>query len=215
MIKGGARGGGEGERAAGCVLLRSKACLRMEGGSPRTIAGEETELFFLARLAYLEVFAPSAGTRFPSTRVGNKYFTSICMAPRAASNVTQAAVMRYHLGSKRQTMRSFHLSNNLGYFLCPNFVRCVSRFLFSVVSSQAPAGVCERFKITNSNKIPCTVKFVISPAAGPGDSEPPPPAEKVKSQMLQCSNVSVAVSRIERVPMNPKNILDFCSIIIL
>ncbi|CAM9776198.1 unnamed protein product, partial [Laminaria digitata] len=34
----------------------------------------------------------------------------------------------------------------------------------SVVSSQTPVGVCERFKITNSNKIPCTVKFALSPA---------------------------------------------------
>ncbi|CAN0510644.1 unnamed protein product, partial [Ectocarpus sp. 8 AP-2014] len=36
----------------------------------------------------------------------------------------------------------------------------------SVVSSQVPVGICERFKISNSNKIPCTVKFAISPAAG-------------------------------------------------
>ncbi|CAN0076157.1 unnamed protein product, partial [Hapterophycus canaliculatus] len=50
----------------------------------------------------------------------------------------------------------------------------------SVVSSQAPVGICERFKISNSNKIRCTVKFVISPAAGPKDSETPPPDAKAK-----------------------------------
>lgn len=50
----------------------------------------------------------------------------------------------------------------------------------SVVSSQAPAGVCERFKISNSNKIPCTVRFNISPAAGPKDSEQPPADSKAK-----------------------------------
>ena len=50
----------------------------------------------------------------------------------------------------------------------------------SVVSSQAPIGICERFKISNSNKIPCTVKFAISPAAGPKDSEPPPSDSKAK-----------------------------------
>ena len=43
----------------------------------------------------------------------------------------------------------------------------------SVVSSQAPAGVCERFKITNGNKIPCTVRFAISSAAAPGEPAPP------------------------------------------
>lgn len=50
----------------------------------------------------------------------------------------------------------------------------------SVVSSQAPTGICERFKISNSNKIPCTVKFAISPAAGPKDSEQPPLDAKAK-----------------------------------
>lgn len=50
----------------------------------------------------------------------------------------------------------------------------------SVVSSQAPTGICERFKISNSNKIPCTVKFAISPAAGPKGSEKPPPDPKAK-----------------------------------
>lgn len=50
----------------------------------------------------------------------------------------------------------------------------------SVVSSQAPAGICERFKISNANKIPCTVKFAISPSAGPKDSEPPPADPKAK-----------------------------------
>ena len=50
----------------------------------------------------------------------------------------------------------------------------------SVVSSQAPTGICERFKISNSNKIPCTVKFAISPAAGPKDSERPPADPKAK-----------------------------------
>ncbi len=50
----------------------------------------------------------------------------------------------------------------------------------SVVSSQAPIGICERFKISNSNKIPCTVKFAVSPAAGPKDSETPLPDSKAK-----------------------------------
>lgn len=50
----------------------------------------------------------------------------------------------------------------------------------SVVSSQAPAGICERFKISNSNKIPCTVKFAILPAAGAKDSEQPPADPKAK-----------------------------------
>lgn len=52
----------------------------------------------------------------------------------------------------------------------------------SVVSSNAPAGVCERFKIINNNKIPCTVNFAISPAAGPGNNEPPPPPENAKAK---------------------------------
>ncbi|CAM9629632.1 unnamed protein product, partial [Ectocarpus sp. 4 AP-2014] len=50
----------------------------------------------------------------------------------------------------------------------------------SVVSSQVPVGICERFKISNSNKIPCTVKFAISPAAGKGGKaaeEEPAPGE--------------------------------------
>lgn len=50
----------------------------------------------------------------------------------------------------------------------------------SVVSSQAPTGICERFKISNSNKIPCTVKFAISPAAGPKESDQPPADSKAK-----------------------------------
>lgn len=50
----------------------------------------------------------------------------------------------------------------------------------SVVSSQVPVGICERFKISNSNKIPCTVKFAISPAAGPNDSDPAPVDPKAK-----------------------------------
>lgn len=44
-------------------------------------------------------------------------------------------------------------------------------FLNSVVSSQAPSGIFERFKIINCNKIPCTVKFAILPAAGPRDND--------------------------------------------
>lgn len=65
---------------------------------------------------------------------------------------------------------------------------CLSRVLpsctpISVVSSQTPAGICERFKITNSNKIPCTVKFALSPASGPGDSSLlAPPPEKPKGK---------------------------------
>ncbi|CAM9160782.1 unnamed protein product, partial [Discosporangium mesarthrocarpum] len=59
-------------------------------------------------------------------------------------------------------------------------------FMFgSVVSSQTPAGVCERFKITNNNKIPCTVTFAIKPATSPGSTaaagataSPPPSAGK-------------------------------------
>ena len=51
-----------------------------------------------------------------------------------------------------------------------------------MVSSQVPVGVCERFKITNINKIPCTVKFSISPSVGPGDNNSPPPKEKAKGK---------------------------------
>lgn len=81
--------------------------------------------------------------------------------------------------------------------------------IFSVVSSQAPAGVCERFKITNNNKIPCAVKFGISPAAGPGDSEPPPPPEKVwrpKTQMhLRVRSAPDVLARVKKSPTNPKH----------
>lgn len=44
---------------------------------------------------------------------------------------------------------------------------------FSVVSSQVPAGVCERFKVTNSNKIPCTVRFAILAAVATENNTPP------------------------------------------
>lgn len=62
----------------------------------------------------------------------------------------------------------------------PTLASLTVSYATSVVSSQAPAGVSERFKITNSNKIPCTVKFTLSPATGPGDNEPPPENAKPK-----------------------------------
>lgn len=52
----------------------------------------------------------------------------------------------------------------------------------SVVSSLIPGGVCERFKITNSNKIRCMVKFLVLPATGSGDVVTPPPAENAKGK---------------------------------
>lgn len=52
----------------------------------------------------------------------------------------------------------------------------------SVVSSQVPVGVCERFKITNVNKIPCTVKFAVWPIGETGNNSPRPLTKKAKGK---------------------------------